>query len=517
MSHHPTTVPTMSQNKLPTPLAGTLHSGRPAPTISTPPLDMGPTLISEQGATLDGRGLGDTLAGSPSAEEAVGLASTLVQETSGLDSTLADPNPPKMTREPANRGVHRSTMLPKLSGSLERPHLIFEARPRFETVSTLGQGGMGVVELVKDHDIGRTVAVKRMTSGIGDPITVARFVEEVGTVGRLEHPNIVPIYDAGVDEQGRYFFVMKKLDGETLEDIITLLRSGDAAAHARYTFEARVQIFMGILRALEYSHARQIIHRDLKPANIMVGPYGEVVLMDWGIAKQVGTMGAEEGISENELFSNPAEARERLLRTRHGALLGTPAYMSPEQAEGMVHKLDERTDLYSACVVMHELLTLEHYLGTDHPSLMAMLHSVMHKEVSFKEAACPGAALQEPLPSEWTYFLKRGMHKDPEQRFKSAREMALEIERMQSGNIHVQCGVTLSRRGMSDMMRMINHKNPIGMMLGGALHVAYWIMPRGFEERYPRAAGMLVFAALSGIPLILFTAVWTAVLVSILT
>jgi serine/threonine-protein kinase len=508
----------MPHDKPQDPLAGTLHSGRPAPTLSAPPLDMGPTLVSEHHATVDMSAMGNTLSGPPS-DRAGGLASTVAQDSlAALDQTLADPAPVQnLTRQPTTSSARHATMLPKLSGSLDRPELVFEARPRFETVSTLGQGGMGVVELVKDHDIGRTVAVKRMTAGGENPINVARFVEEVGTVGRLEHPNIVPLYDAGVDEQGRYFFVMKKLDGETLEDIVAKLQAGDADYLARFTFEARVQIFLGILRALEYSHARDIIHRDIKPANIMVGPFGEVVLMDWGIAKPVGKMAHEEGISENEHFSNKDDAKKRLLQTRHGALLGTPAYMSPEQAEGLVQRLDTRSDIYSVCVVMYELLTLDHYLGTDHPSLMSMLHAVMHKEPSFSPGANPGAALQEPLPPEWMHFLKRGLDKNPDARFRSVREMQLEIERIQSGHIHVQCGATLSRRGLSDLLRMINHRSLLSAMLGGPLHIAYKLLPAGFEERNPRASAALVLATITGVPLVLFTAAWTALLVAVLT
>jgi serine/threonine-protein kinase len=123
------------------------------------------------------------------------------------------------------------------------------AMDRYEVVKPLGEGGMGEVSLVQDHDIDRRVAVKFLHSDIADPGMVARFIEEIHTVGQLEHPNIVPIHDAGRDDDGRYFFVMKHIEGETLGTIIAKLREGDPAYLARYTFLERVEIFIGILNA----------------------------------------------------------------------------------------------------------------------------------------------------------------------------------------------------------------------------------------------------------------------------
>src|SRR5262249_34878051 len=148
-----------------------------------------------------------------------------------------------------------------------------EVRSRYEAEKLLGVGGMGEVVLVRDQDIERKVAVKRLLPELNDPSVVARFADEIRTVGRLEHPNIVPIHDVGVDELGRYFFVMKYVEGETLESIIDKLRARDPAYVAKYSVEARIELFLGVLHALEYAHAQGIIHRDVKPANVMVGRY----------------------------------------------------------------------------------------------------------------------------------------------------------------------------------------------------------------------------------------------------
>ena len=183
-------------------------------------------------------------------------------------------------------GNARSTVLPRVEWEGPHPKVKPSERHRFEELGLLGEGGMGEVVLAQDHDIERTVALKRLPENC-DLGRVLRFVEEIRTVGQLEHPNIVPVHDVGVDANGRYYFVMKHLRGETLESIIARLKAGDA--HSRFTMQVRLQVFLSILNALAYAHQQGFIHRDLKPANIMVGPYGEVTVMDWGLAKRIRT------------------------------------------------------------------------------------------------------------------------------------------------------------------------------------------------------------------------------------
>ena len=195
------------------------------------------------------------------------------------DATLADPgaaNPgapdPELaepTRKTAPTLARTGTVLPRVEPAGDDVKLVHDGRTRYEPKRLLGEGGMGTVTLAVDHDIDRAVALKQVRQDVGAR-GVARFVEEVRTIGRLEHPNIIPIHDVGVDEAGNYFFVMKYVEGETLEAIIEQLAAGDPAAHQRFSYEVRVQIFIGLLRALAYAHDRGIIHRDLKPANVMV-------------------------------------------------------------------------------------------------------------------------------------------------------------------------------------------------------------------------------------------------------
>ncbi len=215
---------------------------------------------------------------------------TAVPNTS-VDATLLSPSSRNESLPaPAQAQARRSTVLPRVQWNGDRHDVVPFQRERFEEVRPLGQGGMGEVVLLKDNDIERLVALKRLPEAT-DVDRLLRFVEEIRTVGQLDHPNIVPVHDVGIDHLGRYYFVMKHLQGDTLESIIEKLRQGDRAAHAHYTFPMRVQLFIGVLNALAYAHRKGFIHRDLKPANIMVGPYGEVTVMDWGLARRIDTSG----------------------------------------------------------------------------------------------------------------------------------------------------------------------------------------------------------------------------------
>jgi serine/threonine-protein kinase len=336
------------------------------------------------------------------------------------------------------------SVLPKLKLVGDALHLAAQGGPRYAEVRSLGRGGMGEVALVEDRDIGRPVALKRLLPEGTSPGVVARFVDEVRTIGRLEHPNIVPIHDVGVDDDGRYFFVMKYVDGETLESIIERLKAQNPAAVEQYDVQARVQIFEGLLLALEYAHSHGVLHRDLKPANVMVGRYGEVVLMDWGVATTFNQGGVAAGVA------GPGPATDapttRLSATHAGSIVGTPHYMSPEQTRGAKGKLDHRSDLFSACVLFHELLGLNHR-HDDKSTLMAVLMAVNTSEAPYPGTMfAPHPAQPDGINAAYAHFLNRGLQRDPDKRWQSAREMLDELDNIQAGRCRVQCPVTLTKR-----------------------------------------------------------------------
>ncbi|HYI01214.1 serine/threonine-protein kinase [Hyalangium sp.] len=382
-----------------------------------------------------------------------------------LDATLVPSKNASGDSAPvaAASGNRRSTVLPRVEWNGDRPSVVPLQRERFEELQPLGQGGMGEVLLLQDHDIQRTVALKRLTEAT-DLDRVLRFVEEIRTVGQLDHPNIVPVHDVGIDERGRYYFLMKHLQGETLESIISRLRQGDRAAHAQYPFQARVQLFLGVLHALSYAHRKGFIHRDLKPANIMVGPFGEVTVMDWGLARRFRQPGAEASSGQSPTSHDASQAlRESAsLLTQAGAVMGTPLYMSPEQARGEHEKLDPRSDVYSLCVVFHELLFLRHYLE-GRESMADILGGV--------QTVLPGAEAitehpaQPRVPAELGWFVLQGLAKDPAKRYGSVDAMVEELQRIMSGRIQVHCQRTLMKHGLNTMLRYVD-QHPKAVIIG---------------------------------------------------
>jgi serine/threonine-protein kinase len=402
------------------------------------------------------------LAPKPSNESAatlLGTGPTAVESA----ATLLGPTGPAAPAAPP-LSLRHSTVLPRVELIGEEHKLVHTDRVRYEAVGKLGEGGIGEVVKVKDNDIGRVVAVKRLRADVKSASALVRFIDEIRTVGELEHPNIVPIHDVGVDENGEYFFVMKYVAGETLETIIEKLAAGDAATHAKYPFERRVAVFESLLEALHYAHSSGIVHRDIKPANVMIGPYGEVMLMDWGIAKRIKG-GADETPRAPD---GEAPTGRDLFRTRIGSLLGTPAYMSPEQARG--EAVDERSDVYSLCVMLHELCCLTHYLA-DKQTIEAMLDGVIHKAAPL--AGSVSSPHQGPTPMDLTWFISKGLAKDPKQRYQSVAEMIERLKRRREGLIPIQCHITFAKRMTSEWMRFIDrHPMLVTVMMGCTLLAA---------------------------------------------
>jgi serine/threonine protein kinase len=345
-------------------------------------------------------------------------------------------------------GAGRITVLPRVITHNDELHLEPQARARYSVERSLGAGAMGEVELGEDHDIGRRVALKRLATGHQSPSAVARFVDEVRTMGALDHPNITPIYDVGRDERGRLFFTMKYVEGQSLEDLIARLAAGDPQTHAQFPVARRLDIFVDILNALDYAHAQGILHRDIKPANVMLGVHGEVRLMDWGIARR----GAKA------LTSGTLTQSERPDMTHDGALLGTPLYMSPEQARGDQAAIDARSDLYSAFVVLFELLTLRRYVREE-GNVYATLQEVLEGGQRLYDPQVWVHPTQPAVPTELRYFIHQGLHRDPEQRYQSATDVLLRLERIRSGEIDVNCPITMFKAGGHRMGTMAD-SNP---------------------------------------------------------
>lgn len=394
--------------------------------------------------------------GSRASVSEAGTAQTLFAPASG-SATIAAPDAMATRDSDGEIGDDRPsrarsggtvTVLPDVVTEGGRLVIIARDQARYEADKVLGRGGMGEVKLARDHDIGRRVAVKRMLDE--QPQAVARFVDEIRTVGALEHPNIVPIHDVGVDEEGKLFFVMKYVEGETLADIIARLHRGDPGAQAEYTFERRLDIFASLLRALHYAHAQGLVHRDIKPENIMVGRYGEVVLMDWGIAHRIRADDHLAAAADQVLGERAAA------ETVDGALVGTCQYMSPEQAAGEVADLDGRSDLYCAFVLLFELLTLRPYIAEGKTAAETLLR-VQDRERPLWNAPEFDHPHQASIPMELRHFLWHGLAKAKDERFPDAGAVAAELERLRAGEFKVECLVTFMKHNNGRMGRFMDN------------------------------------------------------------
>lgn len=353
---------------------------------------------------------------------------------------------------PASTGV-RSTVLPRVELTDGQPRISVQDRPRYQETKRLGEGGVGEVVMARDNDIERHVAVKRLRPELQGTTALARFVEEIRVVGQLEHPSIVPIHDVGLDEKGQFFFVMKYVNGETLETIIEKLAAGDRDYHTKYPFARRVEIFIAILEAMAYAHDKGYIHRDIKPANVMVGPYGEVMVMDWGLAKKVGG-GTDYALAMPEGEGNIKQSG-RLQETRVGSILGTPLYMSPEQARGQHDTLDQRSDIYSLSMLFLELLTTRNPLQD-----LTDLHQVLF-QVTSGPTVTPVDKIwnmnpvQGPVPADLCHIVVKGLQKSPEQRYSSVHQLIARLHNRADGCVDVECAVTFWMSVMSRGRRAI--------------------------------------------------------------
>src|SRR5919205_792387 len=194
----------------------------------------------------------------------------------------------------------------------------------YRVLGQIGEGGMGVVYVAEDTRFGRRVAIKIPHAGKEESHYRARFLREARAVSKLNHRNIATIYDMGQTDDGRPYIVMELVSGQTLGDIL----AGDGLSVAR-----AVEVIREVAEALSEAHAHKIIHRDIKPSNVMIGDKGEVKVLDFGLAKQLD----EEGVTRSRALSD---------HTRSDVVIGTPLYLSPEQARGGKEKVDERSDLF---------------------------------------------------------------------------------------------------------------------------------------------------------------------------
>lgn len=244
---------------------------------------------------------------------------------------------------------------------------------KFQDFREMSRGKKAVLHSCWDSIIGRMVAMKRLLPEYADDIRERRrFLREARVTAQLQHPNTVPVYEIGRDDQGGLYFTMKKIAGENYFRVLQRLAKDDPSTHANYTMAERIEVIIQACQALGYSHLHGVIHRDVKPENIWVGQFGEVILLDWGVSKVWGQpdYDQDQDVEREESSEETAEWRINTLAlatsdeeqnleklTQTGQRFGTPLYMSPEQVKGK--HIDERTDIFSMGVLIYEMLTFK--------------------------------------------------------------------------------------------------------------------------------------------------------------
>lgn len=290
-----------------------------------------------------------------------------------------------------------------------------------------GRGGIGRVLIAFDEQMGREIALKELIRSTGTPPGVIepeegasrsaalRFLREARVTGQLEHPGIVPVYEIGRKPDGAPYYTMRLVRGETLSDAI-----GSAK-----TLRARLRLlphFRDICNAVAYAHSRGVVHRDIKPDNIMIGQFGETVVLDWGLAK---VRGLSDDRADEMAQGISALHEKPVRRTLTGRAFGTPTYMPPEQARGLVAEVDERSDIYALGAVLYEILAgAPPFDGRTATDIIAKVLS---------ERPIPIASLEREAPPDLCAVVEKALSKKKEERYGSAREMAREIENYMAG------------------------------------------------------------------------------------
>ncbi len=280
------------------------------------------------------------------------------------------------------KGWLSDSAIERLREAADSPDL---AGTRYRLIDKIGQGGMGGVFRVEDTTLDRQVALKVISVSGGDSNWSARLVQEARVIASLEHPGIVPVHDAGVLADGRPFYTMKLVQGKRLDEHIATVPA----------VSDRLRIFLRICDAVAFAHAHGVLHRDLKPGNVMVGRFGEVLVMDWGLSKLVGS---PSGPATGQAADAPV-AEIVGSGTAHGSVLGTPGYMAPEQTRGQ-SSVNERADIYSLGAVLQFLLV---------------------------------DASPQPIPRALVGIRRQAMAADPEDRYPSVEDLAGDVAHFLDG------------------------------------------------------------------------------------
>lgn len=299
---------------------------------------------------------------------------------------------------------------------------------RYRVLKEFARGGLGRVLLARDEHLSRDVAVKEMLPrALGSRGLVERFFIEAQITGQLQHPGIVPIYELGIKPDGSPFYSMKLFGGRNLEDAIA---SFHAIPFADPTWRVRLnellQIFVGVCNAMAFAHSKNVIHRDLKPLNVMLGDFGEAIVVDWGLAKVLGSQELEyEGLGSTEGTEISASKAVRTTgggaHTEMGTVMGTPRYMSPEQAAGNVASLDARSDIFALGAILYCILTSEPpFEGYNTNEVLINVRLAQYR---------PARSRKTWVPPALEAIISKALRAEVGERYSTALELAQDVQR----------------------------------------------------------------------------------------
>lgn len=289
------------------------------------------------------------------------------------------------------------------------PTLRRKTNRQYKFIRSIGFGGMKAVLLVYDMDTDREVAMAMMPDFRDRPAADReRFIGEARITARLEHPNIIPVYDMGLDEKGAPFFTMKYLRGESLAQYLQRVRKHEREAEESYTTERILQIFVRVCNAIEFAHSRRVLHLDIKPNNVSLGDYGEVSVLDWGLA--------------TELEEVPGGGK-RLTRSVYK---GTPGFMSPEQISGG-RELDERADIYSLGALLYAMLAVRDPMAGSPPD--EALDAALRDRIPPPSEVAP----EREIPSALEAIVIKAMAHHPADRYASVAELKADVASFREG------------------------------------------------------------------------------------
>ncbi len=314
--------------------------------------------------------------------------------------------------------------------------------PRYKIHKEIARGGMGTILRVWDEDLRRNLAMKVLNtrepiSGEGqstqeDEERLSRFLEEAQITGQLDHPGIVPVHDLGIDQRGRCYFTMRLVRGRELKEILDLARERKES----WTTTRALGLVLKVCEAMAFAHSKGVVHRDLKPSNVMVGRFGEVCVMDWGLARVLGRHDSHDlrlrrpeeassyslvrTVRKDETESNP----DSPLVTMDGDVVGTPSYMAPEQAQGKLEQVGQRSDVYALGSILYYMLTSQ--VPYVKPGERVSPHTVLNRVLSGPPESVRKLATDEP--AELIAICEKAMARDPEQRYGSMLEVADDIQ-----------------------------------------------------------------------------------------